>query len=85
MFPLHFLFSVLVLFRLCKRGKDVVPVDDPDKVVAVKDRQPAHVMFHEQFCSCTDRLPRCDSHDIRDHNARDRGSGMIRDDCPHPP
>ena len=24
-------------------------VYDPDKAVAVKDRQPAHVMFHEQF------------------------------------
>ena len=65
MFPLHFLFSVLVLFRLCKRGKDVVPVDDPDKAVAVKDWQPADVVFHEQFRGSADRLPRCDSHDIR--------------------
>ena len=57
-----------------------MPVDDPDKTVAVKDGQPAHVMFHEQFRGSADRFPRCDSDDIRGHHALDRRMGMVGDD-----
>lgn len=60
-------------------------VDDPDKVVAVKDGKPAHVVFHEQFRGSTDRLPRCDSDNIRCHYAPDRGLCMVGYDGPHPP
>src|SRR5512137_764856 len=60
-------------------------VDNPDKAVAVKDRQPAYVVFHEQFRGSVDRLPRCDSDNIRGHDTLDRRAGMVGNDRPYPP
>jgi hypothetical protein len=71
------LLILLPVIFLRKRSKDVVPVNDPDKGLSLKNGKTADIMFYQQFCCMGDRLIRRDRDHLMGHHILYRCVGML--------
>ena len=78
-------FDLLQVTGSRKPGKYIMPVNNSDNAVPVNDREPAHIMLHQQFSGRADRFIRTDSDDILGHHFLDCRVSVVGYHRLHPP
>ena len=69
---IHHIAQVLSLSCIpfsCKAVEDIMPVDNPDDLIVLHDREPAYIMLHHNVSSGPDFIAWSGSHDRGRHEA----------------